>query len=96
MAMVEIRGQGAPATGAGRPSTPTAQTRREFGLARLGFRMLGAALMLAAFGVWTVPAAFAAPSLLLMKLGLSVLMLSAGLGMMVSTSGDRARDATCP
>lgn len=47
-------------------------------LLRLGF---GAALVLAALGLWLVPAAASAPSLLLIKLGASVGLMTWGLGL---------------
>ena len=58
--------------GAGEPSTS---------LAPLVQLLLGGALVLAAFALWLVPAAGGSPSLMLVKLGFSVAMLTGGLGL---------------
>lgn len=78
-----------------RAKRPAGLTRRGGGVdegshvARAGRMFVGVALGLAAFGLWLVPSSLGAPSLLLIKLGLSVAMLSCGLGLL---SGCGRRD----
>jgi hypothetical protein len=87
MALIEISG---PISAAPRALRLTsARDRRHVGFGSFGWRVLGAALLIASFGIWAVPAAFAAPSLLSIKLGLSVAMLTSGLGIMVGSLSDQ-------
>ena len=51
---------------------------------RLGLGVLGWALLFSSFGLWAVPGSENAPELSLMKLGLSVFILIAGLCCIVS------------
>ncbi|SMX50413.1 hypothetical protein [Maliponia aquimaris] len=54
---------------------------RSTSLAPLVQLLVGGALVLATFALWLVPAATVSPSLMLFKLGLSVAMLTGGLGL---------------
>lgn len=51
--------------------------------------ILGAALLLAAFGLWLVPGASYAPDLMLAKLGLSLFMLLSGASCLTGAKGTR-------
>ncbi|MEN9059951.1 hypothetical protein [Ponticoccus litoralis] len=58
-------------------------------LARVLLTVLGGALTLAAFGLWLVPVSGGMPMLFLMKLGISLVMLIAGMCCLVVTRGQR-------
>lgn len=56
---------------------------------RLVLTMLGSAMIIAAFALWVVPEATAKPELLLIKLGLSLFVLIAGLCCLVGSRNMR-------
>lgn len=67
------------------PEYRAQENTQRFGvIARISVAVLGAALVFAAFGVWLTPGASAAPELSLMKLGVSVFMLVAGMGCLIA------------
>ena len=61
------------------------------GIRRIALAVLGVALIVSSFGVWIMQSAYTPPELSLMKLGLSLLMLIAGLCFYVSARQVRPR-----
>ena len=68
------------------PTLPTEpQDERVGTLARMGLAVFGAGLSFSAFGLWLTPGANVEPELSLMKLGVSVFMLVAGVGCVIAS-----------
>ncbi|MBY6005816.1 hypothetical protein KUV62_17990 [Salipiger bermudensis] len=74
-------------TGAPRQAPAAIDAARLVTRALLG--LLGAGLLIAAFGFWLVPGATYSPELMLAKLGLSLFLLITGLSCLIGARGER-------
>lgn len=77
MALTEIA-----QTGYAKTRDSAEESTRNKSIDTMARRLVGASITIAAFLLWLVPEGVTAPSILLIKLGLSVVFLGAGLSLM--------------